>query len=176
MAGTDATDLYALAGEYLFAVRDALNATAAGAPSRGFVSPGSPAWDCCDQLTVHVSGPAMAPTSPGAGALSDAHRFNLSGYVNLVTLVATILRCVPTVDDDGGFPSPAASDAAAQVILSDLWAVWNHLANAKADGTLFGGTCREMVWAPAVALNPQGGCGGWEITTVVQLDGYRGGS
>lgn len=176
MAGVGATDLYQLAGEYLFAVRDALNTTVKQAPSRGFVSPGAPAWDCCDQLTVHVVSPQLAPTSPGVGALSDQRRFNLGDYVNYITLTATILRCVPTLDDDGNLPTVTAMDAAAQTILSDLWAVWNVLSQAKAAGTLFAGRCREMTFTPAVSQNPQGGCGGWEISAIVQLDSYRTGS
>lgn len=172
-----ASDLYDLCDEYLSACAAAVATTPGGAIDRAFVSPGPPAWDCCPQLSVHAGGPAEGDTAPLSPPLQPGHRPKV-GIVNVVAMTATVLRCVPTVDEGGRFPSPLAIDAAAQETIADVWAIWNHLLTAKRSGALFPGIDgdpdqREMFLDPAVALNSAGGCAGWQIQIRVQLWGYQ---
>lgn len=172
MAGIGSGDLYACASEYLAVCVTALNTTAAGAPARAFVSPGVPPWDCPDQLSVHVGGPALADTLPFGGALEPGHRIAVQGMVNLISLTATILRCAPLPDNLGNPPSVAAMNAVAAQTTADLWAIWAGVKAAKKALTLFPPRERELFIDPAVSLNQAGGVCGWEINIRVQLDGY----
>lgn len=75
MAGTGPADLYDQCVELLQASVDALDTIHSlvpgllGAPERAFVSAGTPALDCCNQLTVSAAPIAEAPAEPlGMGA------------------------------------------------------------------------------------------------------------
>lgn len=174
---SDADVLHAAALGFLGACADALDLeTDAGAPERVFVVAGPPAWDCPEQLTVHVGGPQIAETAAGGATLAPGHRIVTTGTLTLVSMTATILRCVPVASADDGeitFPSPADQQAAAAVLNADLWAIWNFLVDRKRTGQLFGPAEREFVLDPASALNPQGGVAGWQIPIRVRLDGYK---
>lgn len=173
-----ATSLYDLCEEYLDACEAAVALGPGGAIPRAFVAPGPPAWDCCPQLTVHAGGPAEGDTAPLSPPLQTGHRPEV-GIVNLIGMTATVIRCVPTLQEGStALPSPASIDAAAQQTLSDIWTIWNHLLTLKRDGLIFAGTDgdphqREMFLDPAVALNSAGGCAGWQLPIRVQLGGYR---
>lgn len=172
MAG--AGDLYLLCREYLEAVSESLSLAPGGPTAVGYVSPGPPAWDCCDQLTVHAGGPAEADTQPLGPPLQVGFRIVDPGRVTLVALTATVLRCVPTITPQGT-PPAAKLEAAAAVTLGDVWAIWNHLASRLRARTLFArpdGEPREFVFDPAIALNTSGGCAGWQVPVRVELDGY----
>lgn len=169
MAGV--ADLYDLAVEYLEACQAALALTPGGQIDRAYVSPGSPAWDCCPQLTVYVGSTAQAATSP-VGGLVEGQRITKTGAVNLIPLVATVLRCVPTVGEGPSWPSGPVQEAAARELLCDVWTIWNLLVRRKHRNELFGGRCRELMMSPAVPVGPAGACAGWDITVLVQLDGF----
>lgn len=176
MAG--ATDLYDICYLLLEACYNALERTPTGSPSRVYVSPGVPPWDC-EQLTVHAGGPAEGDTAPLQPPLQPGHRVPDGREVRLVSVTATILRCAPTTQTNGQvpvFPKATALDACAQIILSDCWAIWNHLATLKRDDALFGPKTREFYFDPAIALSAAGGFVGWELPFRVQLGGYRTGS
>lgn len=168
--------LYEAARELLVACEEAVALTPSGAIARAYVSPGPPAFDAIEQLTVHVGGPVIADTAPLQPPLQPFHRVAGTGMVNMVALVVTVLRAVPVPTQYEGelpvWPEPYWLDAAAQATISDLWVIWNHVATLKRNGTLFGGRCREMTWDPAVSVNTEGGCAGWMLTLRVQLDGY----
>jgi len=172
VAGSGSSDLYAAAQEFLVGCWNALADTPDGSPSCYYISPGPPAWDMCPCLIVHASGPQQADTFPLVPALAPGHRPNVQGLVNLVTLTATILRCIPTVGENGELPDPTDVEAAAQQTYADLWAVHNHIVRGKRNGTIFPPDTREMLVDPAVSVVTQGGCGGWQYTIRVQLDGY----
>lgn len=171
MTGIGNDDLWNLANEYLTACATAVASTPGGAPGRVYVSPGPPAWDC-EQLTVHVGGPAVADTFPLQPSLAALHRVAVQGQVDLISLTATILRCVPTLTQQGKFPPDSALDAASQQTLADLWAIWNYVRRGKSTGALFPPKEREFGFDPAISMNLQGGFGGWQVTIRVQLDGY----
>jgi hypothetical protein len=176
-----ATDLYDLCVELLDACAEAVTST--GFPiERAYVSPGPPPWDC-EQLTVHAGGPVPGDTAPLQPPLQPAHRVDAVGQVNMVTLVATVVRCcVPIMDEDAQgpwYPPAADIEAAAKVTLDDVWAIWNHVATRKRDGTLFawpdraGHQTRECAFDPAFPIATSGGCAGWQLQFRVQLSGYR---
>lgn len=171
MAGTGPGDLHALAEEYLAAVVEALDLipdyepTLDGAPERSFVAPGSPAFDCCPQLTVHVS-----PLSEGSMAAPSPKASDFR--INRVSLVATAIRCLPLADTNGNPPSAAEQHAAAEQINADKWAMWNHVWNLIRAGTLFE-RCNDVIWNGLSPITPQGGCGGSTLTVTVALDGYE---
>lgn len=158
------------AGELLQAVVDALDTTPARAPADRFVSPGTPAFDCCPFVCVQTLTLGLADTAPLQPPLQPAQRAQL-GNVNLATLVAYIVRCVPVPDDGGNPPSAAALTAAGTTMNADGWAVWNHLKKAVAGQTLFAG-CRSFVYFDGgIALDPAGGCGGWTFTVRLEIAG-----
>jgi hypothetical protein len=166
-------DLFAAIQEFFNICVAALADTPAGAPQCAYISPGVPAWDACPCLVVHCGGPVVADTFPLQPALGPDHRVTVHGQVNLIVLTATILRCVPVITEEGGLPQPADFAAATQQTSADLWAIWNHVRQAKHDGTLFAPREREFRFEPPVAVNQQGGAGGWQITVRTELDGYQ---
>lgn len=170
------TDLDDLAHEFLDACAAALALTDAGTPDRQLVSPGPPAWDCCPQLSVHVNAPAWANTQPTSPDLSPGHRIQAYGVVYLVEMVATMIRCSPTINEQE-MALPRASDltAAAKATNDDIWAVWNYIPKAIRAGTLFAPKERETFVDLPRAQNQEGGCAGWEFTVRVQLDGFSPG-
>ncbi len=173
----DPGDLHAFAVSFLDACVEALDTiptftatnSLEGAPARRFVSPGIPVWDCCEQLAVHVPIMIEADTTPGG--LMGGKRTNL-GYINHVTFLATVTRCVPTMDNDGNPPLPAALAASAEQIDADGWALWNHLHNLKASAQLLT-LCDEMFFDGILAVAPSGGCGGWTVTIRAAIGGYE---
>lgn len=166
------SDLFDLCDQYLDACVAALADTPEGPPDRYFVSPGVPSWDCPEQLTVHVGAPLVADTFPLQPSLAPAHRVTVQGQVDMIQLTATILRCAPTLGDDGTLPTPAQIDAASQQTLADLWAIWNYVKTAKRQNVLFPPKEREFQLDPAVSLNQTGGVCGWQVPIRVQLNGY----
>lgn len=173
-----ATDLYSIAREYLDAVNGALALSVGGPISRTYVAPGPPAWDC-EQATVHVGGPLEADTAPLAPPLAMGLRTAVVGAVYMTNLTATVIRCVPTVEEKGNllhWPDPADMEAAAQATLADVWTIWAHIRTQWLDGLLFtrpDGEPRDLILNPAVPLPTQGGYGGWQVEVLVQLDGWR---
>lgn len=178
MAGTGPTDLYDLAALFLAEAVDALDtiptyATSLdGAPDRAFVSPGRPALEGCDQLTVHTQNVLDAQT--GQGGLNDGRR-NVQAKRNHIRLLITIDRCVE--DNRSGqqnLTQPYLADdldAAAQQVNADVWALWNHIYNGWRSGE-FLTVCDELFFEGATALPEEGGRAGWVLTFRVNLDGY----
>ena len=170
MAGIGPEDLQALAQELLDASIWALDTIPTfapglgGSPERSFVSPGSPALDCCDQLTVHVAGVSQLPTGP--------HTHKDSARKNIVTLVVTATRCVHGLKDDGQPPDATDLEADAAQMNADGWALWNHLWNLMRSGDLLT-LCDEVFWDGLRALTPSGGCGGWTLTLRAAYEGYE---
>jgi hypothetical protein len=170
VAGTGPEDLYDLQQELLDASVASLDTIPTfapglgGAPERSYVSPGLPAFDCCDQLTVHTPAILDSPFSPDSATGRSAR----SASVITVSLVVTATRCVP------GEPEPAVVDllAPTQQISADGWALRNHLLNMIRSDELFS-ICSEVFWDGLRYVNPQGGCAGWTVNLRVQLDGYE---
>ena len=169
MAGTGPEDLQALCVELLDACVESLNTIPlfapglGGAPERSYISPGQSADDCCPQLTVWAQAVGESPRSPGTFRGKSA----LDGQINLVSLVARVLRCVP-----GEAPGdPEDLQAVAEQVNADGWALWNHLFNMVRADELFS-VCGEVFWDGLRSVTPSGGCGGWQLFLRVELDGY----
>lgn len=175
MAGTGPEDLHALADELLQASIESLdtiptfNAALLGAPDRSFISPALPVFDCCEMLTVHVDGISESGTSPQGLATG---RRATHGRINLVALVVSVVRCIPTAGGTNDLPTIAAMQAAAEQTNADAWALWNHLFNMIRNDELFA-LCSQVFWNGMRPIAPSGGCGGWTASFNVQLDGYE---
>lgn len=178
MAGVGPEDLHALAEDFLAACVESLDTiptfapALGGAPERSFISPGLPVWDCCEQLTVHVEALVEGDTSPGGLATGRRAVYTRE---NLVVLVASLTRCIPTTGRGGGMdelPWPEDLEAAAAQIHADGWAIWNHIFNMIRVNE-FSDRCSEVFWDGMRAYVPSGGCAGWVLTLRVKLDGYE---
>lgn len=178
MAGIGPEDLHALAQELLDACVESLNTiptfapALGGAPERSFIAPGLPSWDCCEQLTVH-SEPGVAENDTSPGGLASGRRA-VYGRINLVGLVASLTRCIPTTGATlaDEIPDPDDLQAAAAQIHADGWALWNHIYNMQREGEIFA-RCDEVYWDGLRAFVPLGGCAGWTLNFRLQLDGYE---
>lgn len=173
MAGIGPTDLNALCEELLAASVESLDTiptfdnTLDGSPPRAFVSPGQPALECCDdgQLTVYAGSVNALPTGEP--------RLDKTGRKNIVGLVVTIVRCIPSAGDDQMNPPTGAELAlAAAQTNADAWALWNHLFNMWVSGDLFT-FCGEVYWDGLRSITSSGNCGGWNLFIRVDLDGYE---
>jgi hypothetical protein len=162
------TDLPDLAEEFLDVCVEVLdtiptyNATLDGAPERAFVTFQRPIFDCCPQLTVHVGSLTEGASAPQPPKTSVAR-------INRATLIATIIRCVPT-----DAPAiPAVSAAAAVQVYADRWALWNGIWNRIAEGLLFD-KCGNVIWVSMTPIpgESSGECAGSVLTLSVSLDGY----
>jgi hypothetical protein len=171
LSGIDPSDLSDLCQQLLTACISSLETipvlvpTYGGAPARAFVSPGSPALDCCEQLAIYVS---SIGDSPITGPVPSAPK----AKINNVTLVAITSRCIPMPDDRGNPPTAEAQSAAADQIHLDMWALWNHLFNMLREGLLFN-QCGHVEFVGITPLIPSGGCGGSQLVIRVSLDGYQ---
>lgn len=171
MAGTGPQDLQILAEEFLAACVEALDTIPTfapglgGSPERFFIAPGQPVYDCCPQLSVHVGPVSEGVSAPPVPTASYAR-------VNRVTLVATIIRCLPGPDKSGNPPSAEDQQDSAIQIHADRWALWNHIWNMQRAGLIFQ-RCGDVIWDGIVPVIPQGGCGGSVLTLRVSYDGYE---
>lgn len=157
-----AVDLLGVAGT-------ALAGTTGGAIDRSFVAAGLPALDCCPQLTVHVAGHGILPTT-APGALTPGHRRTV-GIVRFVRFVVTVVRCAPVPGAKGAPPTPTAQQAIAAALNEDPLAIIDAVTKADKAGTLFDGTCREFYFDGATSLDPSGGCVGWVINFRASIEG-----
>lgn len=159
MAALD--DVNEVAQAFLDASIAALEVTDAGPPGRAFVSPGRPALDCCGQLTVWVSAITEAATVSPPGGFGDSRRQKI-GSIPTLTVHIQATRCGPTLNQRGDPPPPADLDASAKQVQQDVWALWIGLADSLRDGDL-SRVCAGAWRDGATAIEPQGGCVGWEL-------------
>lgn len=174
---TDVQTLHDYAVELLEACNEALATTPAGAIERAFVAPGTPALDCCPQLTVNVAGLGLENTSPTTPVTAPAHRLTTTGQFILASFQVTVARCVHISEDNAQaimLPSPGELTEDAKVINADIWAMWNAVAAKVAAGELFGGRCKAIYFDPPTPLETAGGCGGWIWMLRPSIDGYIG--
>ena len=178
-------DLYDLADAYLLDCADALDTIPSydpdleGSPERAFVSPGIPVADfvgrdCCTQLAVRVTPITEQDTTPsGPDAGLRSARF---AWINSVTLVAYISRCIPTGSSSStGLytpPTPAQLNAASRQHLADAWALWNHL-HGLVHAEHLVSLCEQVFFEGLTDAVPSGGCAGWQAVVRVALEGYE---
>jgi hypothetical protein len=125
--------------------------------SRSFVSHGRPVA-ACDELAVWCERIDAGQTPKGPCQLQPS-----------ITLHVTLFRCVPTMAEDGNELPAAVYDASAHELADDGWAIWLGILHGYHNGGLFGDTitceCEALdLTGGVVALEPQGGMGGWDAT------------
>lgn len=151
------------ADELLDCVCDALASDATcGCPCRVYVSAGPPAWDdCCEgQLTAWVENIFYHENFPNRQSTPAICGSMLAG-----DLVIQLLRCVPTVGDDGSVPPGPTLDNSARLIYQDMYIALNALTCCLSEAR----RNREYIIRDTRVVGPQGGCAGFEIRVTVQL-------
>lgn len=171
---SDGSSLFNLAAELLAGAVTILDWK-----GRHYVSIGEPAYDCCPQMTVftqRLEDAAAGPTAPQSveGAMRIGKR---SGRRIWATMQIDVVGCVPTGTlSKSNVWSPPSADALhvkAAEIYEWGWMLRCGLAQMKRDGDLFNpAVCRETDLGLAVPITPEGGCAGWRVPVLVQLDGY----
>ena len=166
------TAVYDYAAELLALCEACLADSTGGTPDRSFVAAALPALDCCPQLTVHASAVGFDATLPQAPPTVGVLVPRIGG-VSLVTYQITIVRCTPQPDGlTGQPPDPAELEAVAAVVDEDVWRLWNCLATAHCNGTLFGDQCLGWYLDNAAPLVEGGGCAGWVIQLRARVQGF----
>ena len=173
MAGTGPGDLTDQCNAVLEAAIDALDTIPSlvpgllGAPERAFVCAGTPALDCCNQLTVNANPISEFPTSPlelGAGT-----RHKQQFRQNSVGFQITITRCAVGVEIP---PTMEHQEEVAQQTNADAWALWNYLWNEERSGALFS-ICNGVFNDRLAPLTPSGNCYGWVFSFRATVEGYE---
>ena len=86
-----------------------------------YVGVGLAAWDdCCGQLVVTPERMYRSVEFPSEDTTDD----RCDGATIAIEVVATLVRCVPTLDDYGKPPSAAALTAAHKRVLDDAAILW----------------------------------------------------
>lgn len=135
-----------------------------GCPCKNCVIIGEPAnVGCCDggQLSVslerlYIHGNFPQPDNSPALCFSPL----------AADYKVTLLRCAPTVKDDGTLPScPELSDSALSV-LTDLYVVERALICCLAAAKRM----RKFVMRDARTIGPSGGCVGFELSLTIEIE------
>lgn len=166
-----ASDLYDAANQLLTAAATAIEAGGGMAPAVRYVSAGPPAIDCCDQMTVHV----LLQSQVSMREAGNQSLPQMRPAVPMATFVVTTTRCYPIVE--GGVtlrvPDAAKLDAASRTIYLDGWAMWNGLRTLLRTDRVFAGRwCRSVETGPMTPVPIQGGCAGWSLPVLCEVDGY----
>jgi hypothetical protein len=153
-----------------------------GCPCRTCVVPGAVAWDWCDdpcggdtggaggQLSVNVVRLFPADLSLNEDRTLMGVARNCPPPVTGVELAVTLLRCAPTVDEQGCPPSCEALDASARITHVDAVTVYNAL-YCCLPGTSGGRRRRKFLIGQQRLIGPEGGCVGVEQRVTVALPG-----
>lgn len=134
-----------------------------GCPCRACVVAGTPVWDnCCEdgQLTIYLERIFVAGNFP-----SQASGPVFCSSPLAADFVVQLLRCAPTVKDDGTPPTCEELSENAREIMTDMFiterAVICCLAAEKRN--------RLFTMRDARVIGPQGGCVGIEIRFSVEI-------
>lgn len=144
---------------WLQRVKDALEACGSDPIEASYVAAGLIAWDsCCGLLVV---GPERVYRS-AAFPVEGTTDYVCETSTIVVSIVVLLLRCVPTIDDRGKAPSPAALSAAHGKVLNDAAVIWNTVTGELPEGWQRANVDQGFVGA-------QGGCIGVETRLSVGL-------
>lgn len=113
--------------------------------SKSYVAHGAPAWDTCeaDQVAVYAE---------PLGMRSNRCMLQLNP-----TLHVQVIRCAPTLRNDGSAPSASALHESGRGFLDEILAVIYAV-----QGSGIFGNCDGVEWGTAVPLGPSGGAAGWD--------------
>lgn len=158
----DPLAVFNLLNTLVIAARDALAATDEGAPNRSCVYNGGQvaADDCCDgQLYGRWERTYLTKNFPTP--LIDAMRCT-GGTMLGVELAVGILRCAPTLHDDGTPPTCDEIAESAQLLHIDAATIMEAVVCTLEDNEI------EWVFRSQGPLGTEGGCVGSEIQFTVQ--------
>jgi hypothetical protein len=141
----------------------ALEATTCGCPCHVFISAGAVAWDrCCDDGMLWV----------GIDRLYAYERFPApaTGAVMCMPplaadLTISVLRCAPTLSDQGDAPSVEALTTSSAQVYEDAYAIITAVVCCLAPYA----RARPFVIGNQRPLGPSGGCTGTELRFTVAL-------
>lgn len=164
-----ATAAYQIAVAVLTAVNSQLINTAGGSPRRVCVVPGAIAWDECEcdggQLAIAGTRTFMADSFPTQAIKPQWN--DLAGYIDN-EFVIQIIRCAPTMADDGTPPTPATLDRSAQVVMADAYEVMCSTASTL-QGLVNGGSIDDYLIYDQMFVGPEGACVGSELRFITQV-------
>lgn len=144
-------------------VCEALEQTTCGCPGRAFLSAGNVAWDqCCatGQLWVGVDrlyAYDRFPT-PATGIMTCAPPL-------AVDITIGILRCAPTLDEQGNAPTAEKLTLSAAQVQEDQYAITNGVICCLSEHSRL----QPWVLGGQRPLGPQGACVGSELKVIVAL-------
>ena len=168
MPDSDVNSLFDLADSLLTVASAALATTDAGAPALSYLTPASPAFDCCPALIVNASSLGEDTTGPTA-PLPATGRRDSYGRIILAGLTIWALRCAPKVQKDGSVLT-ADQDAVALEVMQDGWALWNGVTCAIKNG-VFEDLCSYVHIGNSLPIAEQGGCVGWQFSVRAEIGG-----
>jgi hypothetical protein len=154
---------YLTAQEMLDCVCDALALESeCGCPCSAYVSAGQPAWDdCCNgQLNVWLERPFFHENFPTPTSEAQVCRSFLAG-----DFAIQLVRCAPTVDDNGTPPSDAELADSARRIYQDFYIALRALTCCLAESR----RDRLYLIRDSNIVGPDGGCVGFEIRVTIEL-------
>ena len=134
-------------------------------PCRIFISAGAPVWDneaCCTdgQLTVHVERLYIHGNFP-----AELGQVNTCQSPLAAEITVTLLRCFPSVRDDGSAPTADEIGSASELIYQDMYALTGCIiCNLATRGRM-----QKSVFRGSRILPPSGGCIGVELRFVSEL-------
>lgn len=151
-----------------------------GCPCITCVTPGKPAWDsCCDclpdgqhggQLTVHVEQVWPYQEWPDPATGRDMHKCAPAGMGLAADLVVTLLRCTPTVSDQGFPPGCDQLQESARVTHVDQMVVAAAVTCCFPEALpARRGKRRRVLLRESRVVGPEGGCVGSETRVTVDL-------
>lgn len=136
------------------------------APSRRYVSAGTPAADC-NQLTVHADAIYPGGNFPTRPDLIPQASLN---FMPIVRLIIILWRCVPTRESEGRAPGADELNAHGLANAHEGQALWYGLVRSTIDGTLWPTQNRPIVlWRECKQLPSQGNLAGWQVTGEISL-------
>lgn len=112
----------------------------------------------CEQFVIAVDD---FGSDPGAIVAADGRSFGSFG----ATLTVAVVRCVPTLADNGDPPALADVEASAARILADLSLVAGALAVWAAETQ----TCRYVTLGRGTPIGPDGGVGGVSFPVTITV-------
>lgn len=163
---SQAAEIYGICQAILGAIVDHYDTIDVDLPAVQLVTPGLPAFDCCDMLTVWCEGHA-----PFAGNLqnqgADSIENSLGFSMRFAQIGVTLIRSAAVLADDGEAPPVAEIQADAQTMYADSMILMEAIIAGHAAGAL--GHDRSIMFGTWLTEGPEGGTAGGTLRLQVSL-------
>lgn len=164
--------LYDTAHELLLHINTYFVAQGVDLPDRRYVTLGEPAHDlgpeagtdCAGQVTVSMD--FIGSGLPGAET-SDSNQTRGCTITDFVSYTIELVRCVPTLENDGTPPSLTDLDDSALDLSIDGYLLRRSIHNAWSSGVFC--NCQDIAIGRLEVISPRGGVAGWRQTLQVDL-------